>query len=610
MPQTKGNRTFQLPEPSGDPIISLAFKAVRPGLERLLGIRKASLLSARAEEAARQSGLPPAQAFLEATLNLLGVECGPGQEAVDRIPATGPLVVVANHPLGGLDGLVLASVLLRARPDVKIFVNYILSQVTALEDMFLYVDPFGGPGAKTRSLAGIRQGLRWLKQGGCLLMFPAGEVSSLDLRLRKVVDRPWTLQAARLVRAAGAAVLPVYFAGRNSGLFQAAGLVHPFLRTALLCRETVRKGPRKVGVVVGSPIPYSRLRDFKRDEEMVAYLRLRAYSLRYRPPARPAEARPKPLGLPAMPPAPEPLAKEIAALDPGRVLTENSDFMVVRAEAFQIPRLLQAIGRQRETTFRLEGEGTGKDTDLDLFDNTYQHLILWHKGNREIAGAYRMGLTDVLLPRFGVHGLYTNTLFDMDPALFRHIGPALELGRSFIYPPYQKRYSALLSLWKGIGAFLAQNPRYTTLYGPVSISAEYNGVSRRYMVEYLSRRRMDTRLAGFVTPKSPPRFKRRHGAELVKDLSSVETIGALAELVRDLEPGNRDVPVLLKHYLRMGGSILGFNVDCAFGNALDGLLVVNMLEADPKVLRRFMGHAQARDYLGFHGRLLDGKDAV
>lgn len=291
-------------------------------------------------------------------------------------------------------------------------------------------------------------------------------------------------------------------------------------------------------------------------------------------------------------------AKEIRDLPPRQVLLENEEFVVVMARAEQIPRLLQMIGRYREETFRAVGEGTGKERDLDVFDNFYWHLVLWHKANREPAGAYRMGRVDEILPRFGPQGLYVNTLFALAPGFFNRIGPALELGRAFVYPPYQKRLSPVTLLWKGIGRFLAGNPHYVSLYGPASISADYRERSRFAIAQYLSVRCFSPELARFVTPRTPPVIPPEE-MRAIED-SGLSDLDALNEFVRSLEADGKAAPGLLQYYLRMGGRALGVNVDESFSNVLDSLIIVDVPALNPRWLARFMGPERARTYLAYH----------
>src|SRR6202034_2737944 len=125
---------------------------------------------------------------------------------------------------------------------------------------------------------------------------------------------------------------------------------------------------------------------------------------------------------------------------------------------------------------------------LDRFDLYYLHLVLCNKGKSEIAGAYRMGEAPKILARFGQKGLYTDSLFRFKAGFFARLGPALELGRSFIRPEYQRAYAPLLLLWKAIGGFVAKHPQYSTLIGAVSVSNQYSPASRELIARYFEKR--------------------------------------------------------------------------------------------------------------------------
>ena len=175
--------------------------------------------------------------------------------------------------------------------------------------------------------------------------------------------------------------------------------------------------------------------------------------------------------------------------------------------------MLAEIGRCRELAFRRVGEGTGKHADLDRFDEYYRHLFLWNKTDSRLAGAYRLAVTSDVLPRFGISGLYTSTLFRFHPHFFERIGPAVELGRSFVVPEYQKNYAALLLLWKGITRAVERRPEAPVLFGAVSISPEYRAASRSLMAAYLSDR-ASHELAGLVAPrKKIPRSRAAQPAD-------------------------------------------------------------------------------------------------
>ncbi len=539
--------------------------------------------------------------FLQQVLTTFNVTPQCDAAELGQIPRNGAAVVVANHPFGALEGVMLAQQLRRIRPDVKIMANYFLQRVPEISDLFIGVDPFGGSAAARRNVRPLKEAMAWLDQGGLLVIFPAGEVSHLQFTTGRTVDPVWHNTVARLVRRAEAPVVPVYFHGSNSLWFHLAGLVHPRLRTALLPRELLNKRDRVVQMRIGSAIPFAKLKGFADDDDMTGFLRMRCYALGERSAAgKPLRAAPTPQREEIAAAAPLALLQaEVAALPPEQMLDKSGSLQVHFARAGQIPWLLQEIGRLREITFRAAGEGTGRARDIDLYDAYYLHLFIWDSESSQVVGAYRLGLADEIERHFGRKGLYTHSLFKYSRRLLSELNPAIELGRSFVRPEYQRSYSPLLLLWKGIGQFVAQHPQYRVLFGPVSISSDYQSSSQQLLVEFLRANNFLPALARHVRPRRP--FRSVVRGSIVEEKGMLKDLDSLSELVSAIEQDQKGVPVLLRQYLKLGGHILGFNVDDQFNNALDGLIMVDLRKTDPKVLAKYMGREQAERFLAAHG---------
>jgi putative hemolysin len=369
-------------------------------------------------------------------------------------------------------------------------------------------------------------------------------------------------------------------------------MIHPLLRTAMLPREMLSKQGACAELEIGTAIPFAKLNGHASDSEMTAYLRLRTYILQTRKIDQPAEM-PAKRGGAAMeavvaPGDPGVVMDEVMALPTETKLLESPEFAVYIATARQIPHALREIGRLREITFRGTHEGTGKSIDLDSFDEDYLHLFCWNRKRNEIVGAYRLGQSDVILPTRGVNGLYTRTLFRFDLKLLEQFGPALELGRSFVRSEYQKSYSPLMMLWKGIGAFVARNPRYQVMFGPVSINNQYQSVSRDLIVRFL-KQTSSSKLAKLIRATNPPRVGPIR-AEYMQEYSTVvRDIDEVSDLVQEIESDRKGIPILLKQYMKLSARLLGFNVDPDFGDVLDGLIVVDFREIPEKLVERFCG---------------------
>lgn len=533
--------------------------------------------------------------FLSACLDWLGVQPSAALDELDHIPAEGGAVLVANHPHGAIDGLILAALLRQVRPDVRFLANGLLTRVAEISSFFIGVDPFGGTGAEMRNRGPLRDAIRWVQDGGLLVVFPAGEVSHLQPRRAAVTDPEWHSAVARIINRTGVPVIPAFIPGRNSLLFQLSGLVHPRLRTALLPRELLNKSGRRMTVRFGTPIQAQRIEGLDSDQ-LLSLLRLRCYSLGE---DRPSKEDPDITGWQPIATAQDPalLENEIAALPADCLLSESGDLQVYCAHAEHLPHTLQEIGRLREITFRATGEGTGRSTDIDLYDNYYQHLFVWNPVKRELVGAYRLGHVDHVLQRYGSKGLYTRSLFRFGRGLLNQLDSALELGRSFVRPEYQRSYQPLLLLWKGIGAYVVANPRYKVLFGPVSISADYSTASRQLLVDFLRANSYLPELARHVRPRRPFKGLARRGCQTLTIVQQPEQVSRVLE---QLEGDGKGMPVLLRQYLKMGGKLLGFNIDAAFANVLDGLIMVDLTQTDPSVLARYMGREASASFLAHH----------
>jgi putative hemolysin len=578
-----------------------------PDLFPFRGFLQQFLPMMRVRELYQRAQQPVNRSLMENVLAEMRVICQVNDADLARIPASGPVVISSNHPFGLLDGAVLGAITARVRPDVKILTNFLLSGIPELREVCIFVDPFRDGQSQSMNRRGLKQAMTWLAEGGALIVFPAGEVSHLQWPQMEIADPEWNPAVAGLARRAGAVTLPVFFPGRNSAAFQALGLVHPRLRTAWLVNEFLQQAGRKVEVHIGSPVSAETLGQLSSDREATRYLRWRTYLL---------AGRSEPMGFRSMkwtavfparrqePVVPavvtSSLRVEVSALLP---IAENRDFSVYIAEGQKVPLLLQELGRLREITFRAAGEGTGRESDLDRFDPYYKHLLLWSKAKQELAGAYRMGATADILPQFGTGGLYTSTLFRYDQRLFDQLGPALELGRSFVRPEYQRQYAPLLMLWKGIGRYLAAHPEIAVLFGAVSISSRYKQASRDLIVRYFREREAEREdgedLACWVSPRTP--FHPGKSASAPALCWKLRNLDELSGPIMDLENDGKGVPILIKHYARLGGRLLSFNVDRHFSNVLDGFVLVDLRRSDPAVLERYLGADGVAALRRYHG---------
>lgn len=542
--------------------------------------------------------------FCRSSLKALDIEYALTEQELDSIPASGPLVMVSNHPYGGIEGIILAEVLLQVRPDVRILGNYLLTYIPALASHIIPLDPMNPKKSARFNARGLKQAINWVANGGALLTFPAGEVSHLQLRNARIEDAPWSPHIAKLILKTKAKALPVYTHGRNSILFNLMGTIHPRLRTLLLPREMTNKTESLIQLSVGSSIGWRKLSEFETLPKAAEFLRLNTYFLKHRiadkrrwiplpiPHKSIAKAR-----KPIIAPVPKArLVREVRSLDLADRLVDQKGYSVYATTAERSPSIMREIGRLREASFRDVSEGTGLSLDIDAFDDHYIQIFLWNNATQEIAGAYRMGQSDRILPQSGTEGLYTSTLFKYKPHFLSHLNQALELGRSFIRTAYQRKFGCLSILWRGIGEFVARNTQYRYLFGPVSISKDYHTISRNLMVAFLSHYAMDQKMARLVTARRPVKKLKSVQRTVPFNLLEKDALEDISMLISEVENDNKGVPTLIKHYLKLNGQFLAFNLDKDFANVIDGLIWVDLLKTDPKIIARFLGPQGTIDF--------------
>lgn len=496
--------------------------------------------------------------FCQALLSHLGITVHIAHDDWQKLPTQGPRLFVANHPFGLLEGLVLATQLLPRVPDLRVLANSLLHGLAPLRQLVIPVEVFERQRAGAINSRALRESRRWLDAGNALVLFPAGEVSAWDWHQRSVADKPWSTSAARLAQWTGATVIPLYFAGANSIPFQMLGMIHPRLRTLRLPAELMNKRGARVQVRLGQPIRPSRLTEAGDLEQQTQLLRQRTEWLRHR-----EEARPIPLSQGA---AIAP-AGAIGSLPSDSLITANGDYEIHVTTAAAAPALLEEIGRLRELCFRAVGEGTGAARDLDTFDAHYRHLFLWRRSTGQVVGAYRVAPVTAGAP------LYTSTLFRFPNGFLRRLGSALEIGRAFIRPEYQREYAPLLLLWKGLLRYATAHAQANVLFGPASITARYAPLSRALMAHWLETKLPAPERVPGIHPFHPSVAHAKAVQRIVPHLAGLDD---LSQAISDLEPGGTGVPVLLRQYAKAGARVHGFNVDPHFQSALDVLVSVDL----------------------------------
>lgn len=543
---------------------------------------------------ARPQGSTP-QEFLQYTLDALGVSLELiNASHLDELPRTGPVLIVANHPLGGLEGVAIAKVISDIRPDLKVLTNELLRRIPELADIFIGVDVLSADAA-AGNVASIKQVHKHLKDDGAVLIFPAGMVSAYESEHGRIQDRRWNRLAGQLLKRYQATCLPVHVGGSNSRLFYAAGRVHPRLRTALLPRQLANKQGFTLPLRFGRPVPAAELRLLQSPRAITDYLRVSTDAL-LRDSVQLARSTTQTVAECSSSTSHSELAETIAALQEFRLI-EHEEMDVYCAPFDRLGPLMEQIAIAREVTFRSVGEGTGLSKDSDEFDPHYLHLFLWDKTAMRIAGAYRVGLVDEIVARHGVKGLYSRSLYKYDEAFIKRLGSAIEMGRSFIHPDYQRKPVSLNLLWRGIGRILVERPKYHTLFGSVSISREYSDLARALIADTMLTNFKANEFDQLVEPITPHKIVNRVWTrEMLSELSNVKMLG---KLIGRCDPG-KAVPVLLRHYLSVNGKLVCFNIHPNFNDSLEGLIIVDARKTEAKTLSRFLGADGYEHFMSFH----------
>jgi putative hemolysin len=527
--------------------------------------------------------------FIDAIIDYLGIHIEISSEDLERIPKTGPFVIISNHPYGALDGIIMCKVISQKRPDFKVMANFLLHRIEPLKDFIFPVNPFETMKDLRSSVNGLRNAYNYVAKGHPLGIFPAGEVSSFNISENRIADKEWESGIIKFILKCNVPVIPVYVSGTNSPLFHALGRIHPLLRTVKLPSELFNKKDKKVQVRIGTPISVEALKKIGTVKETGRYLRAKTYALGntldidtfYKQPLWDVKKKP----MQVMDAIDKTLlVKEVEKNKTAALLFEMGDYSVMCAKAENIPNLILEIGRLREVSFREVSGGTNKSTDLDQYDVYYHHLFIWDNKKQQLVGAYRIGKGKDIIEKYGIQGFYTRSLFKLDEQLKPLLLNSIELGRSFITKEYQKKAMPLFLLWKGIFYFLLQNKDYRYLIGPVSISSKLSKFSKSLIVSFVKSNCYDYELAQYVKPRKQFKIQQKYMPEidcLVNDFKN--DFNNIDNIVSEIE-NNQHIPVLLKKYLSLNAKIIGFNIDPLFNDCLDGLMILDYFNVPQQVI--------------------------
>ena len=513
--------------------------------------------------------------FVEQVLDYFNFTYSYRSAELDNIPTTGRVVIIANHPIGSLDGLALLKMVSEVRSDVKIVANDLLMKLPPLQSMLLPVRVFNGRTSRD-DVKAIHQHLH---DEGVVIVFPSGEVSRL--RPQGVRDTQWQAGFLKLAKATQSDILPIRLEAHNSALFYTASMVYKPLATLLLVKEMFRQQTKQVSCRIGQLIPHKTITQHQHlaMKQQVKLFKKHLYRV----------GTAKPTILPTLTPIarPEPRQALKHAIEACEHLGNTPCGKAIYCYRFDgSSPLLREIGRLREVAFRAVGEGTWQRRDLDDHDLYYMHLIVWDPEDLEIAGAYRLGECAKIIQKVGPKGLYSRHFYQFERGMDDIFAEGLELGRSFVQPRYWGKRS-LEYLWMGIGALLNQHPEYRYLFGSVSISNTLPEPAKQALVAFYrhyfpAQQRLAIANHAFRVTEHPGfELKGDHYDDDFKALKSY--LGSLGA----------SVPTLYKQYSDLceqgGVQFLEFGVDPDFSDSIDGLVLVDIHRLKARKRKRYLG---------------------
>lgn len=517
--------------------------------------------------------------FVEQVLEYFNFSYAVSDRDHENIPPTGRVVIIANHPIGTLDGLALLKLIHEVRSDVRVLANDLLMYLKPLQPCLLPVNNMSGQSSKEQ----LRRIGKALHDEEAVIIFPAGEVSRLSPS--GVKDGKWHKGFLNIAGRAKAPILPIHIQGKNSASFYTTSILCKPLSTALLIGEMFKQQENQIAITVGKIIPYQSYQNVTlHQKDKVRLFKKHVYKIgNRRKPIFKTESAIAP------PERRSDLKKALQKTE--RLGTTPDKKHIYLCSAQDCSHILREIGRLREITFRSVNEGTGKRRDVDRFDSHYQHLILWDENDLEIVGAYRLASAADIIKNEGIKGLYTDCLFNYDENHDWFLQNGLELGRSFVQQRYWGKRS-LDYLWYGIGAYLARSPQYRYLFGPVSISNGMPQAAKDLLVFFY--KLYFGPKNGFSCSKNPFSFS-SPPSELAAEFSGTDYKNDFKKLKNLLQNMGTAIPTLYKQYselCRPGGvQFLDFNIDPDFNNCIDGLVVIDLHYLKEKKRKRYIESA-------------------
>ncbi|MFK5986085.1 MAG: GNAT family N-acyltransferase [Pseudomonadota bacterium] len=518
-------------------------------------------------------------AFLEQILDYFNFSYRVNNRSFNRIPAEGRVIIVANHPIGSLDGLALLKLVKTVRADVRIVANDLLIQVKPLQSLFLPVDNLSDKNLKKRQYKAM---LDCLNNEQAIIIFPAGEVSRISAK--GIKDGRWKQGFVKLAVKTNSPILPILIDAKNSAMFYSLSAVYKPLGTMMLIHEMFNKENKEINFHISKVVDINSVKSMNLGYKVLAQ-RFRKYLYQLN---KNSKKNKKPL-FSTFETVKHPVSRQALkyALYASKKLGETNDGKVIfLCEYSHGSAVMQEIGRLRELTFRSIEEGTGMSADLDIYDSYYRHIVLWDEKDLEIVGAYRLGECDNIVSKYGIEGLYTHSLFKLDSSFENYFSTAIELGRSFVQPRYWGGRS-LDYLWYGIGAYLRDNPQIKYLFGPVSLSNAYPDEAKQLILSFYKQQL--GQLQSLAKARHPYHFD-----PSLQNYFNDPYKQAFAKLNKLLEAYDVKVPVLYKQYADLcndnGCHFIDFSIDPDFNNCIDSLILVDLAQLKEKKYTRYINN--------------------
>lgn len=516
--------------------------------------------------------------FVDAVFEYLNFQIEISSNDLKNIPSEGRLVVVANHPLGGLDGLALLKVISEIRNDVMIVANDVLSKITNVEELLLPLDVYAVSSRKDQ-LKSIEKAILDEK---VVIIFPSGFVSRLFLN--GIHDNHWQNGAVKFCSKLESPILPVFIEARNSIMFYVLSMINSKIGMFMLPNELFRKRNSTIKLKIGEVIPASAFKNNPLLPKIQSKL-LKKHTYRIGKNKKGIFNTEKTII--------HPIDSRTLKLEllKCKILGSTTDGKTIYLTDYHsAPNVLKEISRLRELTFRKVGEGTGKTYDLDIFDLHYDHIVMWDTENLEIVGSYRLGLTSEIMAKYGKKGLYNSSQFTLHESFDEILNQSIEVGRSFI----QQRYwgsNALDYIWQGIGAYLSNKPEIKYLWGAVSISDTYTELCKGLIISYY--RKWYNGNNSLVSSRNEYQLSRNVFENVQQILNGKDKLEDFKNLKSALKNENFSVPVLYRRYVDLtedgGTTFISFCVDTNFNNSVDGLIVVDLSKLKDNFRRRYYG---------------------